>query len=46
MGGTVKVESVVGEGSTFSITFKVMCKLMDNSQTVKSDSSQKSLEIV
>jgi hypothetical protein len=29
MGGTVNVKSVVGEGSTFSILFKVMCKVPD-----------------
>ena len=27
MGGTVSVKSVIGEGSTFSIIFKVMCKV-------------------
>ena len=29
MGGTVNVKSVVGEGSIFSILFKVMCKVPD-----------------
>jgi len=27
MGGAVSVKSTVGEGSTFSIIFRVMCKL-------------------
>lgn len=27
MGGKVKVESEEGIGSTFSVTFKVMCKI-------------------
>jgi len=27
MGGTVNVKSAEGEGSTFSIIFKVMCKV-------------------
>ena len=27
MGGKVSVKSIVGEGSTFSILFKVMCKV-------------------
>jgi hypothetical protein len=38
MGGTVKVKSELGKGSTFSIIFKTMCKL-----PIKKNSS-KSLE--
>ena len=29
MGGTVNVKSVIEEGSTFSIVFRVMCKVPD-----------------
>ena len=37
MGGKVLVESEVGKGSTFSVTFKVMCKISANGQSSKSD---------
>ena len=30
MGGTVNVKSELGEGSIFSITFKLMCKVPSN----------------
>jgi len=35
MGGTVKVESEVGVGSTFSIIFKVMCKLPESAELIQ-----------
>jgi len=40
MGGTVSVTSVVGEGSIFSIVFKVMCKVPNGKVMEKQMSSQ------
>ena len=37
MGGKVLAESEVGKGSTFSVTFKVMCKISASGQSSKSD---------
>jgi chemotaxis protein histidine kinase CheA len=44
MGGAVSIKSTVGEGSTFSIIFRVMCKLpktfMAHSQEINNSQSQ------
>lgn len=37
MGGKVLVESEEGKGSTFSVTFKVMCKILQSSESGKID---------
>ena len=37
MGGKVLVESEEGKGSTFSVTFKVMCKISGHGQSGKID---------
>ena len=45
MGGTVNVVSELGKGSTFSITFKVMCKIVpDKSNSdISAGKSEKAL---
>jgi hypothetical protein len=43
MGGKVVVESEEGKGSTFSVTFKVMCKISaKSSESVKIDKDSES----
>lgn len=43
MGGKVLVESEEGKGSTFSVTFKVMCKISaNNSDSAKIDRDSES----
>jgi hypothetical protein len=37
MGGKVLVESEEGKGSTFSVTFKVMCKISGHGQSGRID---------
>jgi hypothetical protein len=43
MGGTVSVKSILNEGSTFSILFKVMCKV-PNEKVIENKQSHRQME--
>lgn len=42
MGGTVHVQSKVGQGSTFSIIYKAMCRVQTDSPVIRSKPKDKS----